>query len=96
MSTSELDRFARDLNANWTLRGDAEKYESKSNQNNPPLVRMTAFATKQGYTFTIEEAKEYAKAKGKELGFHISDADLDRVTGFPYAGGVLGIITGDF
>lgn len=96
MSMSEVSRFAGDLNANWAFRADAEKYESKSNQNKTPLTRVTAFATKRGYNFTIDEAKEYSKTKAEELGLHLSDADLDRVSGIPHAGGILGIITGDF
>jgi hypothetical protein len=57
---------------------------------------MIAFAAGRGYRFSLDEVREYAKAKGGELGFAIADADLDRVRGFPCAGGVLGIITGDF
>ena len=96
MSISEVDRFADDLNANWAFRADAERYEADANQNQTPLARAVAFAARKGYSFTIDEAKEYAKAKGEELGLSVTDADLDLVRGFPYAGGILGIITGDF
>lgn len=93
---SEIERFAASLNANWALRADAERFEVGANQNETPLTRMVTFAARKGYNFSTAEAREYAKVKGEELGFSISDADLDRVKGFPYAGGILGIITGDF
>lgn len=96
MSMSEIDRFAASLNANLALRADAEKYEVSANRNETPLARMVAFAAREGYHFSIAEAKDYAKVKGEALGLTISDADLDRLNGFPYAGGILGIITGDF
>jgi len=96
MSISEVGRFADDLNANWAFRADAEKYEANANQDKTPLARVVAFAARKGYSFTIDEAKEYVKAKGEELGLSVTDADLDLVRGFPYAGGILGIITGDF
>lgn len=96
MSMSEIKRFADDLNANWALRADAEKYEVHANQDKTPLARAVAFARGKGYSFTIDEAKEYAKEMGETLGFSISDTELDRVSGFPYAGGILGIITRDF
>ena len=97
MSISEVDRFADDLNANWAFRADAEKYEANANQDKTPLARVVAFAVRKGYSFTIDEAKEYVKAKGEEeLGLYVTDSDLDLVRGFPYAGGILGIITGDF
>lgn len=96
MSMSEVDRFARNLNTNWSLRAEAERYEAKADQNATPLARAVEFAANKGYSFTIVEAREYAKEKAEEAGLSISDADLDRVEGFPYAGGILGIITGDF
>jgi len=96
MSISEVERFADDLNDNWAFRAEAEKYEANANQNKTPLVRVAAFAARKGYRFTVDEAKEYAKAKGEELGLLVTDADLDLVKGVPYAGGILGIITGDF
>ena len=96
MSLSEIDRFARTLNANWGLRGDAEKYEVMANQKVTPLARVVAFATRKGYDFTIDEAREYAKTRALQLGLSVTDRDLDRIDRFPHAGGILGIITGDF
>jgi len=96
MSMSEVDRFARNLNTNWSLRTEAESYQAKASQNVTPLARVVMFAADNGYSFTIDEAREYAMEKAEEIGLSISDADLDRVEGFPYAGGILGIITGDF
>lgn len=96
MSISEVSRFADDLNANWAFRAEAEKFEANANQDKAPLARAVDFAARKGYSFTIDEAKEYAKAKGEELGLSVTDADLDLISGFPYAGGILGIITGDF
>ncbi len=96
MSMSEVGRFAADLNGNWKLRADAEQFEARSNQNVPPLARAVAFAARKGYSFTFDEARDYAKAKGEEIGQSLSDGDFDRVAGFPCAGGVLGMITGDF
>ena len=96
MSMSEVKRFADDLNARWSLRGDAEKYEADADSDITPLARAVAFAEGAGYSFTIDEAKDYAKEMGENLGLSVTDADLDRVRGFPHAGGILGIITGDF
>lgn len=96
MSMSEIDRFARHLNSNWSLRAEAESYETKADQKTTPLARAVVFAANKGYSFTINEAREYAKEKAEEAGLSITDADLDSVEGFPYAGGILGIITGDF
>jgi hypothetical protein len=96
MSISEVGRFADDLNTNWVFRADAERYEANANQDQTPLARAVAFAARKGYSFTIDEAREYAKTKGEELGLSLTDADLDLVRGFPHAGGILGIITGDY
>ncbi len=93
---SELERYAADLNADWSLRADAEKYEASANQAKTPLARAVAFASTKGYDFTLDEAKAFAKAKGTELGLSVTDEDLERVDRFPHAGGVLGILTGDF
>ena len=93
---SEIERFAADLNADWSLRDDAEKYEASANQSKTPLARAAAFAATKGYGFTLDEAKTFAKAKAEELGLSVTDADLERVDRFPHAGGVLGILTGDF
>lgn len=96
MSQSEVKRFADDLNKDWALRADAEKYEANANQDKTPLARAVTFAAHKGYRFTLDEAKDYAKAKGAELGLSVTDENLDLVRGFPHAGGILGIITGDF
>lgn len=96
MSTSEIERLAANLNANWALRSDAEKFEANANQAVTPLGRLVLFASRRGYSFTLDEAKAFAKAQGERLGLTVTDADLERLRGFPHAGGVLGIITGDF
>lgn len=95
MSMDEVKRFAADLNANWSLRSDAEKFEANSGRGKPPLARAVVFAAKKGYAFTLAEAAEFAKAQGTRLGLPVDDADLEAER-FPHAGGVLGIITGDF
>jgi len=96
MSISEVGRFADDLNANWAFRADAEKYEANANQDKTPLARVVAFAARKGYSFTIDEAKEYVKAKGEERGLPATAAAPHLARGPPSAGGILGIITGDF
>ncbi len=96
MSLSEVERFAAALNADSALRADAEKYEANASRDKTPLARAAAFAARKGYSFTIDEAKEFAKTRGEALGLPVTDADLDRVKGFPHAGGILGILTGDF
>lgn len=96
MSESEVERFSRKLNTDWGLRADAEKHQAGGNQNLTPLARIVGFASSHGFDFTTAEAREFAKAKGEELGVPVRDEDLDRTRGFPWAGGILGIITGDF
>ena len=96
MSMSEVKRYADALNADWGLRGDAEKYEVSASRKKTLLERAVAFAAAKGYDFTLEEAKKFAKAKGVELNIRVTDADLERFDRFPHAGGLLGIITGDF
>ena len=96
MSLTEVARYAAALNANWSLRSDAEKYEANANQSKTPLERTVAFAASKGYDFTLDEAKDFAKTKAKQLGLSVTDYDLELVTGFPHAGGILGILTGDF
>ena len=93
---SEVERYAADLNKDWALRADAEKYDSSANRNKTPLERTVAFAALRGYRFTIEEAKEYALKKGEEIGVPVTENDLELVGAFPHAGGILGILTGDF
>lgn len=95
MSMDEVKRFADDLNADWSLRSDAEKFEANANRSKPPLARAVAFASKKGYAFTLAEGKEFAKAQGARLGLPVDDSDLEAER-FPHAGGILGIITGDF
>jgi len=95
MSMNEVKRYATDLNSDWGLRADAEKYEANANPNKTPLERAVSFAEGRGYDFTIKEAKAYALIKGQEIGVSVSEQDFDR-SSFPHAGGVLGIITGDF
>jgi hypothetical protein len=40
-----------------------------------------AFAASKGYEFTIEEAKQYAKARAAAKGEVLTDAELDGVAG---------------
>lgn len=95
MGMNEVKRYAAALNSNWSLRADAEKYDASANQNKSPLERAVAFANRRGYEFTAKEAKAYAINRGQEIGVSVSESDFDRAS-FPHAGGILGIITGDF
>jgi hypothetical protein len=40
-----------------------------------------SFAGSKGYAFTVDEAKEFAKATAKAAGRELTDAELDGVTG---------------
>ena len=76
MSIAEIERFAADLKSNEALRAEAGKAQAETSQATP-IDRAVAFAAGKGYAFTVDEAKEYAKAASKEL----TDAELDGVAG---------------
>ena len=80
MSQSEVERFARDLGTSASLRAEIAKDER--------LASVVAIAVRHGYSFTIEEAADFARAMAKASGKELSDAALDRASG-GNAGGIL-------
>jgi hypothetical protein len=80
MSRSEVERFAADLKSNAALRAEAEKAQADKSHATR-LARAIAFAASKGYKFTLDEAKEHAKAKAKAAGRDLTDAELDGVAG---------------
>lgn len=80
MSIAEIERFAADTKSNETLRGEAMKaHDDKSHAT--PVASVVAFAATKGYSFTVVELKEHAKATAKAAGREITDAELDGVAG---------------
>ena len=73
MSQSEVERFARDLGTSASLRAEIAKDER--------LASVVAIAVRHGYSFTIEEAADFARAMAKASGKELSDAALDRASG---------------
>jgi hypothetical protein len=83
MSIAEIERFAADLQSDDALHAEAEKSQAEKSQASP-LARSVAFAKSKGYSFTEDEAREFAKAQAVAGGKVISDADLDGVAGGVY------------
>jgi hypothetical protein len=80
MSLAEIERFATDLKSNAALRAAAEL--SQSDKSHATAVeRSMAFAESKGYSFTIEEAWQFAKEKAASKGKVLTDAELDGVAG---------------
>ena len=73
MSQSEVERFAKDLQANPALQEEAKKHAGSA------LAQAVGFAATKGYKFTLEDAKVYVKSRAKAAGKELSDADLDGV-----------------
>jgi predicted ribosomally synthesized peptide with nif11-like leader len=69
MSTAEIDRFNSDL------KRDAHLREQLKQRTLPDIV---AFAAERGYSFSVDEADAYRKAKGS---MELDDAQLDAVAG---------------
>jgi hypothetical protein len=86
MSTSEIERFAADLKSNEALRVEATKHEAEK-QHTTPLARAVSFAASKGYSFTVDEAKEHAKAKAAANGKILTDAELNDIAGGQIAEG---------
>lgn len=80
MSIAEIERLAADLQSNEALRAESEKHAAERPQETP-IARAVSFARSKGYAFTVDEAREYIKAKAKAAGTELSDADLDGVAG---------------
>jgi predicted ribosomally synthesized peptide with nif11-like leader len=73
MSHSEIERFANDLKAGPVLRRQVTEGSA--------LADIVAVAARNGYGFTLDEAKAFVKAKAKASGKGLSDAQLDGVAG---------------
>jgi predicted ribosomally synthesized peptide with nif11-like leader len=73
MSQSEVERFAKDLQANAALQEAANEHKA--------LAATVSFAVNKGYGFTVEEAKAHLRSQAKADGKELSDAELDAVAG---------------
>jgi len=71
MAISEAERFANDLVGNLTLRNTVTTGASG-------LASVVDIANKNGYSFTIEEAKQYMQSQSPH---QLTDAQLDAVAG---------------
>jgi predicted ribosomally synthesized peptide with nif11-like leader len=75
MSRAEVQRFAADLKSNASLRQEI------GNITADPLDAIVGIAQRQGYSFTLDEARGHIQAKALANGQPMSDADLDGITG---------------
>jgi hypothetical protein len=75
MSQAEVQRFAADLQSNASLRQEIGKITTD------PLESVVSLAQRQGYSFTVDEARGHIEAKASAGGKSMSDTDLDGVTG---------------
>jgi predicted ribosomally synthesized peptide with nif11-like leader len=73
MSQSEIERFAKDLKAGPVLRGQMKEGSA--------LADVVAVAARNGYGFSLDEAKAFVKAQAKASGKELSDTQLDKVAG---------------
>jgi predicted ribosomally synthesized peptide with nif11-like leader len=73
MSQSEVERFAQAVKADPALLAEATRDDR--------LEAAVRVAAKHGYSFTLDEAKAFVKAKSKAAGRELSDAQLDRAAG---------------
>jgi len=71
MSTSDVDRFATDLKNDPDLLSEVKQHAGT-------LAKVVSFAEEHGYSFTLEEAKEYLEGKA---GTELDDTQLDVVAG---------------
>ncbi|CAN5866926.1 hypothetical protein BH11PSE3_BH11PSE3_07920 [soil metagenome] len=60
MSQSEVERVAADIKGNAALLADVGKDDR--------MERLVAVAARHGYSFTVDEAKAFVKAKAKAAG----------------------------
>ncbi|HEX2526083.1 MAG TPA: Nif11-like leader peptide family natural product precursor [Geminicoccus sp.] len=71
MSVSEAERFANDLVSNLPLRNTVKAGASG-------LASVVDIANKNGYSFTIDDAKQYMQSQSPH---QLTDAQLDAVAG---------------
>jgi hypothetical protein len=76
MSTSEIRRFAVDLDSNAALRAAADNAPAPGSHATS-WDGITTFASSKGYAFSSDELKKLTTDAGGKL----DDTDLDRVTG---------------
>jgi predicted ribosomally synthesized peptide with nif11-like leader len=73
MSQSEVERFARDAQADAALRkevGMADRLEA-----------TVGIAARRGYAFTVDELATLVRARGEAAGTELSETSLDAVAG---------------
>jgi hypothetical protein len=75
MSQAEIQRFADDLRSNADLRQAIDSVTSD------PLPSVVGIAQRRGYDFTVDEARDFFRARSHAAGRPISEEDLDKVTG---------------
>jgi hypothetical protein len=75
MSQAEVQRFAADLRSNAALQQEIGKITAD------PLNSVVSVAQRQGYDFTLEEARGHIQAKAQANGKAMSHAELDRIAG---------------
>ena len=75
MSQTEVQRFAADLKSNADLRQAIDGVTSN------PLPSVVGIARHRGYDFTIDEARDFVRARSVAAGRPLSEEDLDKVAG---------------
>ena len=75
MSKSEVERFAADLRSDDSLRQEVDRITTN------PLATVVGIAQRRGYGFTLDEAKDFVRAKAHAAGKPLSDGELDHVAG---------------
>ena len=82
MSLHEIERFAADLRSDGALRAEAERVQTEES-GGTLLAAAVSFAARNGYRFTVDEAKAHTRARARAVGKELGDADLDGLTGGP-------------
>lgn len=80
MSIAELERFIADLQSRPALRAGAGKAQAAQTRE-ALLEHVVAFAAREGYAFTVDEARKHMKVQGAASGGELSDAELDGMAG---------------
>jgi predicted ribosomally synthesized peptide with nif11-like leader len=75
MSKPEVERFAADLRSDESLRREIDRITTD------PLAAVVGIAQRRGYSFTLDEAKDFVRAKARAAGKSLSDRELDHVAG---------------
>ncbi len=82
MSLHEIERFSIALRSDAALRAEAEKVQAQE-ADGTLLASAVAFAARNGYRFTVDEAKAHTRARARAVGRELGDAELDGPSGGP-------------